>query len=109
MEMCIDEEQYNDLKTGQEGVARTLVRMDERMGNMETTLDRVDEAVYGNGTVGLRTEVEVMKATMGLKDEHITAQVTNVRERSVDWKWVVNILISGGTLVALIRHLAHIP
>lgn len=103
----VNKEQYQDIKLSQNDMARTLVAMNSRLIDMDTRMRRFETALYGNGVAGLRTEVEVIKATMGLRDEHI-AEVSNLKvgslsQRTIDWKWLVNVLVSGGTLAAIVR------
>lgn len=112
-EMCISEREYQELlAVGKE--ARDLAR--DNCHSLEVQgkkLTQVVEAVYGNGHAGLRSEIEVIKATMGLKDSHIEQmaqmgrenirdRVDEVKDRSVDWKFIGMVLMQAllGLLIA---------
>jgi len=62
-------------------------------------LKQVKEAVYGNGKIGLRAEVELIKQSLGLSRRHFDRELAN----RVDWKWVARVLLDLGVLVALLR------
>lgn len=84
--MCITQEQYNKLRDTQKDNEVTLAEMNAKLTGACDILERVEHAVYGNGTVGLRAEVETLKTKLGQK---------------IDWKWIGMLLLQA-VLLALI-------
>ncbi len=84
--MCINQEQYGKLRDTQKEVEISLASVDGKLDGVCVILERVEKAVYGNGTIGIRAEIELLKTKLGQK---------------IDWKWIGMLLLQA-VLLALI-------
>ena len=105
--MCISQEQYDTLLTSSEGVQETM------NDYVVPTLERLDEAVRGNGKQGLETRVAVIEALNGVENQYtrelsqarrdvLSQKITAVKESSVDWKWIGSLLLQAVLLGYLV-------
>lgn len=106
-EVCISQEQYNELLSNSENVKEA---MDDYV---VPTLNRLDEAIRGNGKTGLQTRVAVLETVNNIENEYtrelsqakrdiISQQVDHVKASSVDWKWIGSLLLQAVLLGYLV-------
>ncbi len=82
-DVCITQGQYNKLRDGQKESELELVSISSKLDGACGILERVEHAVYGNGTIGIRAEVELLKTKLSQK---------------IDWKWIGMLLLQASLL-----------
>ena len=88
-EMNINQDQYRQLGDSQKDTDIALAEISIKLTGACAILERVEHAVYGNGDVGLRAEVELLKE----KDKG-----------KIDWKWIGMLLLQA-VLIAIMAGL----
>ena len=101
--MCITAEEYKALMAvSTEGLSLakvTAVSVGELKGHVES----LDDAIRGNGSIGLNTRVAVLEAITNVEQDHLDEKqailferakegITNARKSSIDWKWLAIML-----------------
>ena len=104
-DMCISEREYRALlKVSSE--ARDIARVNaSTLVELNKDVCKISDAVFGNGHVGMRAEVEALKVRTGLSDQHVAELMNAKLEGKIDWKWIVGLLLNGSTLVFLAAHI----
>lgn len=70
-----------------------ICAMDARLEEINKTLWRLVEAVYGNGQPGIKTEVQTLTEKM---DRH----VSDHDKRRIDWQWIITTIIAVGAILS---------
>lgn len=82
-------------------IGERIARVEDRLDSLTTSVERLTRAIYGNGQIGLITQLELLRQSV---EAHHTS-VTELRKQSRgDWKWIASSVIAiAAVVVALIK------
>ena len=81
-------------------ILQATARLDERQQAMQKTVDRIDRAIYGNGSPGLRQDVDELRHRVDIIDErHAEIDENKDAEESAIRKFRLGMI---GTAIAIL-------
>jgi hypothetical protein len=80
-------------------VEERLAKLENEVEDINKTLWRIFEAIYGNGKPGLLTEFQLLRRSV---EEHHQKIEDKTKEKKADWKWLVPTLAAVVAAVAAI-------
>ena len=77
-------------------ISERLAAVEKTTKNTNDIVIKLEHAIYGNGKLGLVTELELLRQSV---KKHHEEAAERLKEQKSDWKWVVATLVAIGSVL----------